>query len=163
MRLLPYILLGYIAVGMQVGFAGYVHLGGAAPNIVLIVAIFFALFAQKETALISCFTLGLMQDLLTQQRLGLYALSYGLLAIVVVSTAAMVYREHPLTHAAIALAASLFTSILLIIHGAIFGSAPGFGTSMLSAILTAFLAPAIIWGLMKLRPVLGMRIARRWT
>jgi rod shape-determining protein MreD len=163
MRLLPYILLGYVAVGMQVGLSGYVHLGGAAPNIVLIVAIFFALFAQREPALLSCFALGLMQDLLTQQRLGLYALSYGLLALVIVSTAAMVYREHPLTHAAITLAASLLTSLVLLFHGAIFGAGPGIGASMLSAILTALLAPALIRGLMKLRPLLGMRVARRWT
>jgi len=163
MRLLPYILLGYVAVGMQVGFAGYVHLGGAAPNIVLIVAVFFALFATRDVALLSCFILGLMQDLLTQQTLGLYALSYGVMALVVTSTASMVYREHPLTHAAVACAAAMGVSALLLIHSWIFGPAFSFRNAALGTLFTALIAPLVMQALLRLRPLLGIRTPRRWT
>ena len=50
---------------------------------------------------------GVMQDLLTQTPLGLYALSYGLVGMFVVSTQEVVYREHPLTHFSLALVGGL--------------------------------------------------------
>ncbi|HRK30696.1 MAG TPA: rod shape-determining protein MreD [Tepidisphaeraceae bacterium] len=163
MRLLPYILLGYVVVGLQVGLSGYVHLGGAAPNLVLIVGVFFALFATRDIALLACFVLGLMQDMLTQQTLGLYALSYGALALVLTSTASMLYRDHPLTHAAAAGAASIATWILLLIHAAIFGPAISVRTAVFSTILTALLAPVIMQILLRLRVFLGIRVPRRWS
>lgn len=163
MRLLPYILLGYLAVGLQVGLSGYVRLGGAAPNLVLIVAVFVALFAQRDVALLSCFVLGLMQDLLTQQTLGLYAFSYGLTAMLITSSASMLYRQHPLTHAAVVLAASMQTWFLLLIHGWIFNSSPGFASAAMSTLVTSVLAAPVMWLLIKLRPMLGMRVPRKWT
>jgi rod shape-determining protein MreD len=163
MRFLPYILLAYLAAGVQVGLSGYVHLGGAAPNLVLVVAVFFALFANKDSALLACFVLGLMQDLLTQQTLGLYALSYGFVGLAVTSSASMVYRDHPLTHAAVAAVASIGTWIFLLIHSWIFGPPLSMRTAFLSTMLTSLLAPAIIYGLLKLRPLLGIRVPRRWT
>ena len=163
MRLLPHILLAYLAVGLQVGLGGYVHLGGAAPNLVLIVAVFFALYATRDVALLACFVLGLMQDLLTQQTLGLYALSYGSIALAISTTSSMLYRDHPLTHAAVALLASLGTWMLLLIHSWIFGSSLSIRSAFFSTLLTALLAPALIFFLLKLRPLLGMRVPRRWT
>ena len=168
MRIVPYILLGYVAVGLQVGLSGYVHLGGAAPNLVLIVAAFVALFANRDAALLACFALGLMQDLLTQQTLGLYAFSYGCMALAIVATAASIYREHPITHAAVALLASMWTWLLLILHGWIFSpsgspaTAPGFATAFYGTLLTTLAAPVLIRVLLKLRPMLGLRVPRRW-
>lgn len=163
MRLLPYILLGYLAVGLQVGLSGYVRLGGAAPNLVLIVAVFIALFAAKDVALLSCFVLGLMQDLLTQQSLGLYAFSYGLTAFLISSAASMLYRDHPLTHAAVVLGASVQTWLLLVIHGWIFGPRPSVSAVVVSTLVTALLAPPAMWALLKMRPMLGMRVPRKWS
>jgi rod shape-determining protein MreD len=161
-RLAPFILLGYVVVGVQAGLGGFVRLGGAAPNFVLIVAAFLALFLDRRAAGLACFALGLMQDLLTQQTLGLYALSYGLMAMVVSSTAAMVYREHPLTHVAIALAASVFTWLLLLVHGWVFPPSPGMAAALLGTFLTALFAAPVTWLLLRLRPALGLRAARRW-
>ena len=91
MHLLPYLILGYVAVGVQVGLSGFAHLGRASPNLVLIAAVFLALVVPREPARLACFALGLMQDLLTQQTLGLYAISYGLIGVVIGNSQAMVF------------------------------------------------------------------------
>lgn len=163
MRFLPYIFLAYLAVGIQLGMSGYVHLGGGAPNLVLIVAIFIALYATRDVALLSCFVLGLMQDLLTQQTLGLYALAYGGMALAISLSASMLYRDHPLTHAAIALIASLATWILLLVHSWIFGPPLSIKAALMQTLLTSLLSPALMFLLLRLRPVLGIRVPRRWS
>ena len=56
----------------------------APPNLVLLAALFVALNAPRKSALLGCFAMGLMQDLLTQQTLGLYALSYGMVGVMVI-------------------------------------------------------------------------------
>src|SRR5437899_56237 len=110
MRWLTYFILAYIALGLQVGLAPSMAFQGAAPNLVLICAIFIAINARREPALLGCFGLGAMQDLLTQQPLGLFALGYGLVGMFVVSTQELVYREHPLTHFSMTFSGGLITA-----------------------------------------------------
>src|SRR5687768_9200547 len=102
MRWLPYFILAYVALGVQVGLGHYVAMRGASPNVVLVAAVFIGLYAPRETALLGCFGMGLMQDLLTRQPLGLFALSFGLVGLLVAGVQQLVDREHPLTHAALA-------------------------------------------------------------
>jgi rod shape-determining protein MreD len=162
MHLLPYILLGYLAVGVQVGLNGFVHLGRTSPNVVLVVVVFIALFVTREPARVACFVLGLMQDLLTQQTLGLYAISYGFVGVVIGNSQAMLFKERPLAHAAATLVGSLMTWLVLLIHGWIFGPGVSLAAAFYSTVLTVLLAPPVMIGLMKLRPLLGIRASRRF-
>lgn len=162
MHLLPYIILGYLAVGVQVGLDGFVHLGRASPNLVLIVAVFLALVVPRDVARLACFALGLMQDLLTQQTLGLYAISYGLVGVIVGNSQAMVFREQPLTHAAATLLGSSLTWAVVIVHGWVLGPPPSLATAFYSTSLTTLIAPPAMWGLLKLRPLMGIRVSRRF-
>ena len=98
MRWLAYVILAYIAIAVQIGLGPYVRYRGAQPNLVLLAAVFIALNAPRDAALLGCFCMGVLQDLVTQQPPGLFALSYGLTAMVAVSVHQVVYREHPLTH-----------------------------------------------------------------
>src|SRR5256885_10421682 len=98
MRWPIYYILGYVALGLQVGLSGYARIGGAPPNLVLICVLFIVLNAPRDPALLGCFGLGLIQDLLTQHAMGLYALSYGLLALLVVGINQLLQRDHPATH-----------------------------------------------------------------
>src|SRR5690554_3436804 len=107
MRWLTYFILAYVALGVQIGTSGFLRYQGAGPNFVLLAAIFIAINAPRDSALLGCFVLGAMQDLVTQQSLGLYAFSYGLVAMFVVSTQNLVYRAHPLTHFSLALVGGL--------------------------------------------------------
>ena len=64
----------------------------------LLAVVFIAINAPRDAALLGCFVLGVMQDLVTQQTFGLHALSYGLTAFFIAGASQSIYREHPLTH-----------------------------------------------------------------
>src|SRR5947208_13176030 len=98
MRWPAYFILAYLAIGLQIGLGEYVRVGGAMPNLVLLAVIFIALNAPRDAALLGCFGIGMIEDLVGLHPLGLYALAYSLVGMFVVSTQELVYREHPVTH-----------------------------------------------------------------
>ena len=84
-RWIVYFILAYVALAVQIGATPYVRWQGAPPNFVLLVVIFIALNAPREAALLGALCLGLMQDLVTQSPLGLYAVCYGLVGMFIVT------------------------------------------------------------------------------
>jgi rod shape-determining protein MreD len=176
MRFLAYVIFAYIALGAQVGLAGYVRLGGAPPNLVLLAVLFVALHAPRDIALLAGFGLGLMQDLLTQQTLGLFALSYGVFAAMVAGVAPVVNKEHPVTHVALALLGSVVCAAVIFAHGII--HPPGVvrhvegmprlpATRISPRVLlymigyTTVLAPILLAPLSRMRGVFGFQAPRR--
>lgn len=161
MRTLAYLILAYLALGLQVGLSPFIRLGGAPPNIVLLAALFIALNAPRDAALLGCFALGLMQDLLTQQTLGLFALSYGLIAMVVISAQQFLYRDHPLTHLSVAIIATMICAIVLLLHG-LFHSSDRIPLSRLfySGMYTTVLSPIILGILQSIRKMFGFHPRR---
>jgi len=172
---LSYFILAYLALGAQVGLAPYLAIGAATPNLVLLCVIFLAINAGREPALLGCFGLGAMQDMLSQQPLGLFAFSYGLVGMFVVSTQELVYREHPLTHFSMALTGGFITSIVTIVHDWIrpAGAAviregvtlpsirPAWMTLFGGAIYTAMLSVLVLGALQKSRKMFAFDAARR--
>jgi rod shape-determining protein MreD len=161
MAWVPYFILSYITLGLQIGLRGYFEIGQAWPNLVLLVVVFIAVNAPREAALLGCFMLGVMQDLATQQTLGLFSLSYGLVAMFTVSTQQVVYREHPLTHFTLALVGSIMTSVVLFIHGWIHPPRPSPMAMFYSALYTAVLAPIVLGVLQRLRRAFSFQPPRR--
>lgn len=161
MRWPPYFILAYLALGVQAGVGADVAVGLAQPNLVLIAAIFIALHAPRDSALLGCFAMGLLQDLLTLQPLGLFALSYGLVGLFVVSSQEIVYREHPLTHVLLTLAGSLMTGGVLLVHAWVRGPSLPVGSVLMSALYTAAVAPAVLWPLARFRRVFAFQSPRR--
>jgi len=175
MRWLAYFILAYVALGAQIGLAPYLALAGAIPNLVLLCAIFLAINAGREPALLGCFGLGAMQDMLSQQPLGLFAFSYCLVGMFVVSTQELVYREHPLTHFSMALSGGFITAVVLILHdwlrpastavqrdGIILPTIrPAWITLFTSAIYTAALAILILGLLQRIKKIFAFDAARR--
>lgn len=175
MRWLPYFILAYVTLGLQVGLGDYVSWHGARPNLVLVAVLFVALHAPKDAALLGCFSLGLFQDLLGQHPPGLYALSYGLVAMLVVELHHVVDRDHPLTHAALALAGGLMTAVVLALH--LWLRPPGArlaegGVSLppvrgpvlplfASAVYTALVAPGMLWVLHRFKRAFAFHGAYR--
>ena len=175
MRWLPFFILAYVVLGLQVGLGDFVSWRGAQPNLVLIVAVFVAVNAPRDAGLLAAFLLGLFQDLVSAQPPGLYALSYGLAALVVVGSRQLAYSGHPLTHFALALGGGLVTAVVVYVHGLIRPPGaplitdagdvlpairPGLGMLLLGALYTAALAPLVLWLLGKLKPLFGFRAAR---
>ena len=175
MRLISYIFLAYFALALQIGLAPYIAYHGASPNLVLLAVVFIAVHAPRDAALLGCFALGFLQDLVTLQQPGLFALSYGLVAMFVVSTQQVVYKEHPLTHFSLALAAGLITAVVLLAHGWVRPPAPrtvAAGTvlpavristtrELYRVLYTALLAPILLGLLQRARGAFGFQGRRR--
>jgi rod shape-determining protein MreD len=161
MRWLTYFILAYLAIGLQLGAGDLLTIAGAKPNLVLLAVIFIAINAPREPALLGCVGIGLMQDLVNLQPLGLYAAAYGLVGMFVVSTQEIVYREHPLTHFSLGFVGCLLVAAVVLVHGLVRPPrvAPGalFGT----AVYTAALAPLVLWGLQRIKRVFSFTPPRR--
>lgn len=175
MRWLPFFILAYVVLGIQVGLRDYLAIQRATPNLVLIAVVFMAANATRESGLMAAFVLGLLQDLLGSDPIGLYALTYGLVAVMVTSARRVAYSDHPLTHFSLTLGGGLITAVILTLHAWI--RPPGTpvkvddklmlpaiafspGVYFLSAIYTAILAPFILWFFNKFRAVMGLRTPR---
>jgi rod shape-determining protein MreD len=175
MRWPSYIILAYLVVGLQIGLAPYVGYKGAAPNLVLLAAVFIAVNAPRDAALLGCFILGFLQDLVTQQQPGLFAFSYGLVALLVVNTQQVVYKDHPLTHFSLALAAGLVTAAIILAHGWLRPPVlkPVDGRTMLRSVrpsatieltrvlYTALLAPIVLGVFRRIKGIFGFHGSRR--
>ena len=168
MRWFPFFILAYVVLGVQLGLSGYVDVYRAQPNFVLLAAVFVAVNAQRDAALLGCFLLGLMQDLLTQSPLGLTAFSYGLIGMFVVSTQEIVYREHFLTHLSLGFAGGLIYAFIVFAHGLLYPLLhasrgflrPSLGPLFAGAVYTAILAPLLMYLLQRMRKPFGFRPLR---
>lgn len=175
MRWLTYFILAYFAVALQIGLSPYVAYRGAVPNLVLLAVIFIAVNAPRDAALLGCFLLGFMQDLVTQQPPGLFAFSYGWVALFVVATQQVVYKGHPLTHFSLAMVGQLITTAVLLLHTLVRPAAPRVvdvktilpairlsPTIALEAVLyTAILAPFVLALLQRAKGMFGFQPGRR--
>ena len=166
MRLLPYLILAYVAVAMQIGMGSLLAVGGSAPDFVLLAAIFIALQAPRESALLGCFGLGLIHDLVSQQPLGLYALGYGIVGLLVVGSQSSLQRESPLAHILVALVSGIVVTLVILLNQRFAPTPPvapvspdaalpplgaGPGALIWGVVWTTLLAPAVLWPLNKLR------------
>lgn len=174
MRWLSFFILAYVVLGLQLGLGGFITYQGAGPSLVLIAVLFIATNAPRDQALLGSFLLGLFQDLISVQPLGLYAFTFGVIGLMVVGSKQVTYSDHPLTHFFLALASGLLMAVVLYVHGLL--RPPGLpievggetlpalrvsaGELLLKALYTAVLAPLVLWLLTKLKPAFGFRPAR---
>ena len=150
-------ILAYIALGLQAGLARAIEWRTASPDFVLIAAVFIALSAPRDTAMLACFILGALHDLTGQGTLGLMAFSYGVAAVFIVSIQQAVNRRHPLTHFLLTGIAGTITAIIVSLHGWIRPPAPGVHPPVLplfySAVYSAILAPVLLGILQRMNRV----------
>ncbi|HEV7302143.1 MAG TPA: rod shape-determining protein MreD [Tepidisphaeraceae bacterium] len=162
MRLVPYILLAYLALGLQVGLGRYMEWNGAQPNFVLLAVVFIAVNAPRDAALLGGFSMGVLQDLMSQQPPGLYGMAYGVVAMILSNTQTTVYRGHPLTHVSLAALGGVVTAAMLWLHSIIWAGSSAADPSpiavrlslvqlLLAVMYTALLAPFVIGPLQRIR------------
>ena len=161
MRWLPYFILAYLAIGVQTGAGEYLRVHGGKPDLALLALIFIAINAPRDAALMACFLLGLMLDLVTVQPLGLYAFAYSLVGMFTVSTQEVVYREHPLTHVTLAFVGSLLVAAVELVHGWIYGARVAPTTLFAGAVYTAALGPVVLGLLQRVKRAFGFQPPRR--
>ena len=162
MSFIPTILLAYLVLAIQSGIAPFIGVGGATPNLLLPVVIFIALYASREPALIGVYVIGLMQDMLSQDPLGVYPLVYAFLAIVARMTQPTIHRDHWLTHILLGLAGgTLHGAILWLVSVRLGGQRYSLELIFNSAIYTAITTPIILRVLVKSKRLFGFQPDRR--
>ena len=159
MRWPVYFLILYVMLGLQVGLGDLAQFKGVGPNLVLLMVVFISLSAPREEALLGAVILGLMQDLVSLQPLGLFAVSYGAVAYIVTAVAPLASHRHPLTHVAMTFVGACLTGLLLILHDRIHPIAAavnvegetlravrvGPRVAAVMIVYTTLLSPVVIW------------------
>ena len=149
MRLPAYLILAYLAVGLQMGLTEYLRIGAARPDLVLLAVIFICIHAPRDAALLGAFGLGLIQDLVSLNPLGLSALVYSMVGMFTISTQELVYKAHPATHFTLGLVGGLLSASAFAIHGWVRGPRASVTELLAAALYTAVLAPLVL-GLLNL-------------
>ncbi|MBC7784637.1 MAG: rod shape-determining protein MreD [Burkholderiales bacterium] len=153
MRWFSFVILAYVMLGLQIGLGGIAQFGSGQINFVLIAATFIAINAHRDPAMIGCFTLGLLQDIVGLGPIGTYALAYTTMAMLMAGTDRALAVEHPFTHFLVTLFGGLVVALILWLHGKI--AAHGVPVPMTALLLgtfyTALLSLPVLWVLTKVR------------
>jgi len=107
MRWVTFLVLAVLVLTLQSVVAPRLELLGARPDWLLVVVVFFALRAAPRDAVLGAWVLGACADLMTVDRFGLLALSYGLAGAAVVSVREYLFRSRPFTQFVVTLLVSL--------------------------------------------------------
>ncbi|MCO6435955.1 MAG: rod shape-determining protein MreD [Phycisphaerae bacterium] len=168
MRWFPFILALLITMTGQVAFAPRLELGGAWPDALLILVVYFALHAVPGDALVAAWIVGILADLMTIERMGLMATSYALAAGAVLVVREGLFRESLAVQAVVVLGAGfLVRGIWLIYRAALYGwfdpawrvlAVDGFWSAVYTALWSIPML-AVLW---RMRDVFGVA-RRRYT
>lgn len=171
MRWIAFAILVYCVTVVQTAVAPFMAVNTIRPDLMVIVAVYYALTASKYDAMLACWIIGLVIDLTGASytsggNVGLYAFSFGLIAMIIVKVRDLTFRESPLTQVFFTAATKVAVAMLAGVHmlhrlddwgrlGDVFKAA------VFSAIYTAILAPYAHWLLRRLRTILGLSATRR--
>lgn len=154
---------GWIA---QTTAAPWTAIGGLRPDWVFVLVIFFALYARRSDAILAGWILGLGVDLLSAERLGLFALVYCLLAVGVNAIRDYVFLKHAGTHFVVTLAAGVLAQSAFVAYRCVTGSlaSEGVGRAIVFgcavAVYSAAWAPPIHHLFLKVSGLFGLHTSR---
>lgn len=94
MRWLGFALWALLVLIARSALAPRLELFGTRPDWLFVFAIFLGLYARRSDAIIGAWILGACADLMTLERLGFLALSYGFAAYLVVTVREYLFRYH---------------------------------------------------------------------
>jgi len=161
-------IVGYVSLVIQTavfrpgGLAIPIDGHWTRPDLVLIVALFIALYLQPRDVFIATWCLGLGADLVSVSgRLGVQALLYCVLLTALSAVRGGLTRSWVLTQSVLTFAAVLVIHFGWYVATRYFSEAPlvilrSVEESVLDAALTAILAPYVFWLLLRLRGPLGI-------
>ncbi len=167
MRWLPFIILAYISILLQTTVVERLEISHVRPDLVFIMAVFYALHAASPDAMIAAWTLGFVTDLCGSGHLGVFAFSYGLMALLIVQLRDSMFRDHPLTSLFVTLFCTWVVYLMAGLHFIL--SHPQAQRSIIEMLLhstytamySAALAPYLHWLFGRLRGLLGMTSLRK--
>lgn len=167
MRWLTFFALIYIAAALQSAHLGQLNTHGYFHlEFIPLLAIFYCLYAERESALLASLLCGLVYDLTSQSLLGMEMILLGLMALGITKIRAHVFRNNIVSQIVIAFfaimiflfARMLLTNLILWTAGKTALIPDNLPYSLIifsSAAYTAVLAPLVFRGLFFLGGLLG--------
>ncbi|MFQ5423703.1 MAG: rod shape-determining protein MreD [Phycisphaerae bacterium] len=159
-------ILLYVVTVLQTALAPHLAIHAARPNMMVIVAAYYALTARTHDALLACWIIGLVIDLTSLSyhdhgNVGLSALTLGCIAMLIVRAREFAVRDSVLTHLIFTAAATMALSTavgshMLWIRGDWTRFSDVLALSFYTAIYTGVLAPYAHWILRRTRNLLGI-------
>jgi rod shape-determining protein MreD len=107
MRWLGFAICALFALTVHSALAPRLELFGARPDWLLVLVVFFALYARGADAVVGAWIVGACADLMTLERVGLLSLSYGFAALAVVGVREYLFRYRLQTQFLVTLIAGL--------------------------------------------------------
>ena len=107
MRWLTFAVVTGLALTLQASLAPRLELFSARPDFLMIFIVFLGLHAPSNHAIAGAWILGVCADLMTIERFGVIALSYGLTSMIVTSLREYLFRYRVVTQTAVTLIACL--------------------------------------------------------
>lgn len=107
MRWLTFAILAVLVLTLQAAVAPRVELFSARPDFLLVVVLFLSLYAPSRDAMAAGWVLGVCADLMTIERFGVIAFSYGLTAMIVTAFREYLFRYRVMTQIVVTLTACL--------------------------------------------------------
>ncbi len=173
MHWIAFTILVYVVTVLQTTLAPFIAVHTIRPDLIVIVAVHYALLARNNDALIACWLIGLAIDLTGLSyshsgyaNVGINAFCLGLLAMLIVKTRELTFRESALTQLAVTFLVKLSLGVLVGIHmlyalDQLDRLGDILTTSFWAAVYTAALAPYLNWALRRLRAPLGIGVTHR--
>ncbi len=168
MRWFTFIILAYVMLGLQIGLGRVIGVGEAQINFVLIAATFIAINCHRSPAILGCFALGLLQDMVSPGPLGLYAMAYSTMALMVAGTDRALSVEHPFTHFLVTFFGGLVVAIIIWVHSKVYTIIHGTNITtplvplLVGTFYTSLLSLPVLWILTKMRKAFRFRTAGGW-
>ncbi len=166
MRWIAFLILIYVATVFQTTVAPFIAIHGVRPDVLIIVAVYYALMAQRYDAFIAAWGIGLMVDLTslgfrTYSNVGICAVAYSIAAMMMVGLREYTFRATPVAQVLYCFGAKLFVSAAVIAHMSVVADqsvAIGglIALAVWEAAYTAVIAPYVCWVLKRLQPGLGL-------
>ncbi len=173
MRWIPFALLLYLTAVLQTALVPFIEIQAVRPDLMVVLAVYYAMHARRYDALIACWIVGLVADLAgtsyTQagySNLGISALTLGLIGLAIVNMRELTFRESMTSQLIITFAAKLSLNLAIGSHMLyVLNDWGRFGDvlviSLWQGIYTAAIALYGYWVLRQLRFVLGVGLADR--
>ena len=118
MRWLLFAIIAPAGIVLQTTVAARTTIAGIQPDWMFVLVVFFGLYAPRRDAWLAGWLLGLLVDLTSIERLGLFSLSFFLVAVMVNSVRDLLFLKSFATHFFITLGAGLLLQCGLVAYRA---------------------------------------------
>lgn len=170
MNWVGFAVIAYLVTVIQTSVAPFLAVHTIRPDFMVIVAVFFGLYARPADAMLGCWIIGLLIDLCSlshplRANVGLHALLLGLLGVFMVKTRGVTFREGMISHFIYSFAVCFLMTFAARLHTN--WESPGgpetgrqAAVALYTAVYTSMLAPYVHFALRRLRGVLGLHIGQ---